>query len=136
MDVGIEECLHIIFEYSKGVFHLRDCIIGNVEFKNIKIRLKTMELAIIKKETTGSGSKFSTDESTVTKFEVMDGSPVKGEVIPIRFYLKGYDLTPTYMSINNKFSVRYYLNMVLIDEEDRRYFKQQEITLFRQRVSN
>jgi len=58
---------------------------GKVEFKNIKIRLKTMELAIIKKETTGSGSKFSTDESTITKFEVMDGSPVKGEKIPIRF---------------------------------------------------
>jgi len=44
-----------------------------------------MELAIIKKETSGSGSKCTTDESTVTKFEVMDGSPVKGEIIPIRF---------------------------------------------------
>ena len=27
--------------------------------------------------------------------------------------------------INKKFSVRYYLNLVLVDEEDRRYFKQQ-----------
>lgn len=27
--------------------------------------------------------------------------------------------------INKKFSVRYYLNLVLIDEEERRYFKQQ-----------
>jgi len=27
--------------------------------------------------------------------------------------------------VNKKFSVRYYLNLVLIDEEDRRYFKQQ-----------
>jgi hypothetical protein len=25
----------------------------------------------------------------------------------------------------NKFSVRYFLNLVLVDEEDRRYFKQQ-----------
>lgn len=30
-----------------------------------------------------------------------------------------------------KFSVRYYLNLVLVDEEDRRYFKQQEMTLWR-----
>lgn len=29
--------------------------------------------------------------------------------------------------INKKFSVRYYLNLVLIDEEERRYFKQQVI---------
>ena len=27
--------------------------------------------------------------------------------------------------INKKFSVRYYLNLVLVDEEERRYFKQQ-----------
>ena len=26
---------------------------------------------------------------------------------------------------------RYYLNLVLVDEEERRYFKQQEITLWR-----
>ena len=27
--------------------------------------------------------------------------------------------------INKKFSVRYYINLVLVDEEERRYFKQQ-----------
>lgn len=37
----------------------------------------------------------------VGKFEIMDGCPIKGiacnkgEVIPIRMYLKGFDLTPT-----------------------------------------
>lgn len=33
--------------------------------------------------------------------------------------------------MNKKFSTRYYLNLVLIDEENRRYFKQQEITIYR-----
>lgn len=50
---------------------------------------------------------------------------VTGESIPIRVFLAGYDLTPTMKDINKKFSVRYYLNLVLVDEEDRRYFKQQ-----------
>ena len=54
----------------------------------------------------------------------MDGCPMKGEVIPIRLYLAGYELTPTFKNISNKFSVKYFLNLVLIDEEDRRYFKQ------------
>lgn len=35
--------------------------------------------------------------------------------------------------VNKKYSTRYYLNLVLIDEENRRYFKQQEITLFRRK---
>jgi len=45
-----------------------------------------------------------------------------------------FDLTPTYRNVNNKFSVKYYLNLVLVDEEDRRYFKQQEITLWRKEI--
>ena len=48
-----------------------------------------------------------------------------GESIPIRLFLAGYELTPTMRDINKKFSVRYYLNLVRIDEEERRYFKQQ-----------
>jgi len=48
-----------------------------------------------------------------------------GESIPICLFLACYDLTPTMRDINKKFSVRYYLNLVLVDEEERRYFKQQ-----------
>lgn len=48
-----------------------------------------------------------------------------GEAIPIRLFLGGFDLTPTFREVNKKFSTRYYLNLVLIDEENRRYFKQQ-----------
>lgn len=55
----------------------------------------------------------------------MDGAPVRGESIPIRVFLAGYDLTPTMRDVNKRFSVRYFLNLVLMDEEDRRYFKQQ-----------
>jgi vacuolar protein sorting-associated protein 26A/B len=50
---------------------------------------------------------------------------VSGETIPIRLFLGGFDLTPTFRDVNKKFSTRYYLNLVLIDEENRRYFKQQ-----------
>ncbi|KAJ2461285.1 Vacuolar protein sorting-associated protein 26, partial [Coemansia sp. RSA 2337] len=71
------------------------------------------------------------ESETITKFEIMDGAPVRGETIPIRLFLGGFDLTPTYRDVNKKFSTRYYLNLVLIDEENRRYFKQQEITLYR-----
>ena len=50
---------------------------------------------------------------------------VPGESIPIRLFLSGYELTPSMKDINKKFSVRYHLNLVLVDEEERRYFKQQ-----------
>merc|ERR1719234_1056788 len=90
-----------------------------------------MEMHIIKRETTGTGPNVFQEEDTIAKFEIMDGAPVKGESIPIRLFLSGYDLTPTMRDVNKKFSVRYLLNLVLVDEEERRYFKQQEITLWR-----
>ena len=64
----------------------------------------------------------------------MDGAPVKGETIPVRLYLAQADMTPTYPNVNNRFSVKYYLNLVLVDEEDRRYFKQQEVNLWRMSI--
>jgi hypothetical protein len=42
-----------------------------------------------------------------------------GDTVPIRLFLGGFDLTPTFRDVNKKFSVRYYLNLVLIDEENR-----------------
>ncbi|KAK3877585.1 hypothetical protein Pcinc_017700 [Petrolisthes cinctipes] len=131
MEVGIEDCLHIEFEYNKSKYHLKDVIVGKIYFLLVRIKIKHMEIAIIKRETTGSGPNTFNENETIAKYEIMDGAPVRGESIPIRVFLAGYDLTPTMRDINKKFSVRYYLNLVLVDEEERRYFKQQEITLWR-----
>lgn len=57
--------------------------------------------------------------------------------MPVHLFLEGIpaDLTPTFQPSGNKrFSVQYFLNLVLVDEEDRRYFKQQEIVLWRKEL--
>lgn len=159
MEVGIEDCLHIEFEYERKHYHLEDTIRGTIRFLLVSIKLKHMELAVIRRETSGEGvalaaalsegvgpgsnaqalqanvdaSNIYTETQTLVKYEIMDGAPVKGEVIPVKLCLKGIpaDLTPTYTAVNNRFSVRYFLNLVLVDEDDRRYFKQQEIILWR-----
>ncbi|NXY37074.1 VP26B protein, partial [Pomatorhinus ruficollis] len=125
MEVGIEDCLHIEFEYNKSKYHLKDVIVGKIYFLLVRIKIKHMEIDIIKRETTGTGPNVYHENDTIAKYEIMDGAPVRGESIPIRLFLAGYELTPTMRDINKKFSVRYYLNLVLIDEEERRYFKQQ-----------
>ncbi|XP_076471030.1 vacuolar protein sorting-associated protein 26B-like isoform X3 [Babylonia areolata] len=131
MEVGIEDCLHIEFEYNKCKYHLKDVIVGKIYFLLVRIKIRYMELAIVKRETTGAGPNTFNENETIAKYEIMDGAPVRGESIPIRLFLSGYELTPSMRDINKKFSVRYYLNLVLVDEEERRYFKQQEIIIFR-----
>lgn len=155
MEVGIEDCLHIEFQYERRIYHLQDTILGKIHFLLVRIKIKHMELAVIRRETSGEGvaaahaaanqtgsstgdanQNVFTETQTLVKYEIMDGAPVKGETIPVKLSLRGLpaDLTPTYGSVNNRFTVRYFLNLVLVDEEDRRYFKQQEIILWRKEL--
>lgn len=132
MEVGIEDSLHIEFVYHSNKFHLRDVVIGRIYFMLVRINIKRMELEIRKRESAGTGANVYNETETAMKFEVMDGAPVRGETIPVRMFLGSCRaLTPSYRSINNMFSVKYYLNLVLVDETDRRYFKQSEITIWR-----
>jgi len=135
MEVGIEDCLHIEFEYNKAKYHLQDVVIGKIYFLLVRIKIKHMEIVIVKRETTGTGPAAIHETENLAKFEIMDGAPVRGESIPVRLFLSPYQLTPTFKSVHNRFSVKYFLNLVLVDEEDRRYFKQQEIHLWRKALT-
>ncbi|KAJ5333250.1 Vacuolar protein sorting-associated protein 26 [Penicillium brevicompactum] len=111
MDVGIEDCLHIEFEYSKSKYHLKDVIVGRIYFLLVRLKIKHMELSIIRRETTGSPPNQYNESETLVRFEIMDGSPSRGETIPIRLFLGGFDLTPTFRDVNKKYSTRYYLSL-------------------------
>lgn len=124
MDVGIEDCLHIEFEYSKSKYHLKDVIVGRIYFLLVRLKIKHMELSIIRRETTGVSPNQYNESETLVRFEIMDGSPSRGETIPIRLFLGGFDLTPTFREVNKKYSTRYYLSLVLIDEGEFTAFSQ------------
>ena len=134
MDLGKDD-LKMEFEFFHSKFHLKDCILGKVTFHKINFKMKSLELQLIRKETSFSKKLAyldnKTDNTLINKFEVIDGNAVSGDVIPIRMFLGGCDLSPTYINVNNLFSLRYFLKIVIIDDDDKHFFKQQEITLWR-----
>ena len=134
MEVGIEDCLHIEFEFNKHFYHLKDVIMGKVMFHLVKLKIRFMEINLVRKEIFGTGTTTKTETENLVKYEVMDGCPDKGEFVPIRMYMNGVQLTPTYKNIHNRLQVKYSINLVLVDEEDRRYFKQTEIIIYRKPV--
>lgn len=131
MEVGVEDCLQIEFKFDKDTYNLHDMITGNIHFILARIRILHMDIEIIRKEIVGSGDREVIESEVLAKFEIMDGLPVKDEVIPVRMYLRPYDLSPSFRNIDRLFSVKYYINLVLVDSEERRFFKQQEIILWR-----
>ncbi|KRZ52351.1 Protein MON2 -like protein [Trichinella nativa] len=125
MEVGIEDCLHIEFEYNRSKYHLKDVIVGKIYFLLVRIKIKLMEIAIIKQESIGTGANVYPENTTIAKYEIMDGAPVKGESIPIRLFLSGYKLTPTMRDVNKRFSY------LLMKKTDVTLSSRQEIILWR-----
>lgn len=50
-----------------------------IYFLLVRIKIKHMEMAIIRRETAGTGSNQYNESETITKYEVMDGAPAKGK---------------------------------------------------------
>lgn len=128
-DIGIENCLHLEFEFSKSQYNLKEVIVGRIYFLLTRLKIRHMELSLLTRETSGLKPSTFLLDTTAIRFEIMDGSPVRGETIPIRLFLSGYDLTPD-MSCNY-FNIKNYLSLVIVDEDNRRYFKQIPIALYR-----
>lgn len=135
MEVGLESIVllsikydHVNYEISRGVIE------GRLRFYLVNAKIDKAEVSIIKEETVGQGEYAVTEKETLKKFEIIDGTPAKDEVVPVRLYLSSIDawkLTPTVASVNNKFSVKYFLHLALLDTKGRRFFKQREIILWR-----
>ena len=130
IEVGIEDSLHLIFQLNSTNYSINDILIGKIIFKQITIRMKKMDIQITKKEIINIDNNNNEPLSKILAlFEIMDGGPIKNEEIPIRLFLKPYNLTPSFE--NNRFSVKYFVSIVLTDIEDRKYYKHHEISVFR-----
>ena len=129
MQVGMKNKLSLAIYFQHKNYNCRGTLKGFIAFNYLNINLKFMEVQIVRREVIFGDKKC--EPAYVARYELIDGVPNKNEKIPIRFFLKSYNLTPTYPNIDNIFFVKYYLNLVIADDNDNRYFKQKEICLFR-----
>ena len=129
MQVGMKQKISLSIYFQHKNYNCRGTLKGFIIFNYLNIPLKFMEVQIVRREVIFGEKKC--EPAYVARYELIDGIPLKNERIPIRFFLKSYNLTPTYNNVGNIFYVRYFLNLVIADEEDNRFFKQKEICLFR-----
>ena len=74
----------------------QDVILGKINFLLVRIKIKFMELTMIRREAVNFATHTYNESENVTKHELMDGAPIKGECVPIRLFVSNLDLTPTY----------------------------------------
>ena len=134
MNVGIKDLLSILIELNHINYSIHGTLKGTVTFGKVNLMLTKMEIQLIKKEKIygyNNKTQKNISEKIVATYELIDGGPYKNETIPFRLFLSPYNLTPTYIDIASYFSSRYFLNLVIKDQENNKYFKQKEIFLFR-----
>ncbi len=95
--------------------------IGFLYFSLYKIRIVSVLLDIIRKETFTFAELSDEYEETVKEFEVMDGSPVRGTLIPIRFYTGDLHLWP--QPKDKYYVIEYFLRVHAVDESNGSYIK-------------
>ena len=63
--VEVREFITNIDFFSR--YHLKDVIVGKIYFLLVRIKIRHMEVAIIKRETTGAGPNTFHDNETIAK---------------------------------------------------------------------
>ena len=127
--VGVKNVLSLSIEFQHSNYNCRGILKGFVTFINVNTNIKFMEVQLVRREVVFDGKKY--EPEYIARYELIDGGPCKNEKIPFRFFLKSYNLTPSYPDIEGIFGVKYFLNLVVVDENENRYFKLAEVNLFR-----
>ena len=130
-EVGIRNVLHIEFVFPKPINDIREPLVGAVYFILIKLRIVHMGLTLYRTETFNSEDNFIKKKVELKTIEVMDGPPVRGDHIPIRFFISEADIWPFVPFKNSHLKVEHYVRAHLIDENGKKYFKRLKVDFAR-----
>lgn len=132
-EVGLDKIVLLSIRYENSHLDLNNaCILGKLKFYLVQSKIERAEVMVVRKETSGKGETEVTAQDTLYTYEIIDGTPFKDEVVPVRIYLNALDewkLGQT--TTNKKFSVKYFAHLSLLDRNNNRYFKQKEIVFWR-----
>jgi vacuolar protein sorting-associated protein 26 len=132
VQLKIADYLKVDLLMNKTNLHLNDCLIGKITMEEIKLKIKRIQVAILKREITNPTPDITiTKEDILYKAEVTDHCPKKGEIIPFKINLGSLDLSPTLQQSNSKLLLKHIMILSFVDEEDRSLFKPIELNLWR-----
>ena len=134
LEIGVTNKLHMEYELFQNKFDLNDVIIGKLYFLEVTTPVKSVEIQLIKREQILNDINKTFENIIIGKLQVCDGQPYDNDIIPFRFFLSGRNLHPTQKN-NDSFSLKFYIKIVVILENDKMLYKNQEIFLWRKEFS-
>ena len=130
-EVGIRNVLHIEFVFPKNVIDSREPLVGAVYFILIKLRIIHMAITLYRNETYSGDDNFIKKKTELKTIEIMDGAPVRGDHIPIRFFISEAEIWPFVQFKGSQLTVEHYARAVLTDENGKKYYKRLKVDFAR-----
>lgn len=157
LDIGVSGVLRMEFRFFPTVVDLEGMIFGELDFLELTCRLRSGELALIRRERVSSLAlpamengflpspwlekeqwgdtmgDFSLEVEKLQIFEVFNGQPFARHTIPFCIPLAAVPrLSPTYENLHHGVGgVRYFLHLSLNTVDGRKFFKEDEIIVYR-----
>lgn len=134
MEIGLTVFLHIQINLTRTVLPKDGIVEGSVLFLLVGTEIREARLQLIRREILVSEEQEAVslgpkEGQILGSHQIMHGLAQRGDRIPFRFLLATTDVGPTKVAVGGVFSIRYYLMVTFHDQEDRKYFKSQEIMI-------
>ena len=127
--VAVSENLRIDLVINRRKFELNDVILGGAHFLLVAIKLMKFEVSLVAQEVSEVLGKPQKNTRNIFTWEISDGAPIKGEIIPFRLFLAPLKLTPSISESSKGYSVSHFLNFLIYSTGGQKYFKSLQIKL-------
>ena len=127
--VAVTENVRVDLLINRRKFELRDVILGGAHFLLVALKITKFQVSLIAQELYEVDNKPIKHKSTIHTWQVTDGPPVKGEIIPFRLYLSPLNLCPSVVDQAKGYSVSHFLHFQLFTTSGQKYYKSLQIKL-------
>ena len=130
VSVAVSENLRFDLLLGRRIFDIGAVIIGAVHFKLVSLKIQQFIVSLLSQEVyEPKKGKPKKHKYFIKTWEISDGAPVKGEIIPFRLFLDPLDITPSNSDTENGYSATHFLHFQIMTEGGNKYFKAFQINL-------
>lgn len=127
--VAVADNIRIDLMINRSKFDLNDLICGGCHFLLVALKIKTFTISLIAQEMSEVSGKTKKNKMVCESWDITDGPPVKGEIIPFRLYLAPLNLSPSCANAEQGYSVAHFLHFSFVTLTGEKYFKSVQINL-------
>jgi vacuolar protein sorting-associated protein 26 len=127
--VAVTENIRIDLLINRRRFELRDVILGGAHFLLVALKITKFEVSLVAQEVFEQNGKPIKHKNVIRTWQITDGAPIKGEIIPFRLFLSPLNLTPSCVDQTMGYSVSHFLHFIVYTTSRQKYFKSLQIKL-------